>query len=108
MRKIALCLFLFYSCNSFSQTLKVENAKADIDMVISILSEIHPTFNQSPYQQRIISIRDTINHPITTLEFFQIMQPLIVLDGHTTIQYTAKIYPEIPNPFFPFETIIYT
>ena len=39
-------------------------------------------------------------------DFFRMIQPLITIDGHTTLQFNGKIYPEIANPLFPFETVV--
>ena len=38
---------LVLSSNLFSQTLTREQVQADIDTVLNILSNIHPTFNQT-------------------------------------------------------------
>jgi C-terminal processing protease CtpA/Prc len=35
------------------------------------------------------------------------MQPIISIDGHTTLTNTEEVYPKIDNPFFPFRVIIY-
>jgi C-terminal processing protease CtpA/Prc len=107
MNKLIFYILLIISFNVSSQTLTIEQVKADIDTAISVLSSIHPTFNQSHNKLEIINLRDTIKHPVTAHEFFKVIQPLICVDGHTTLQYNARIYPEIPSPLLPFETIFF-
>ena len=52
-------------------------------------------------------LRDTIDTPLTAHEFFKILQPLVTLDGHTTLQFTGTILPEVANPLLPFETVVF-
>ncbi|MGD8779170.1 MAG: S41 family peptidase [Ignavibacteria bacterium] len=83
----------------------------DIDSLITTLKNVHPTFayyyDEENLQVKIDSIKKGIDKPISALEFFRIMQPLISIDGHTTLTYTDKIYPVFDNPFFPFKVIIH-
>ena len=85
--------------------------KADIDTLISKMKYSHPTFldyyQVSNIQNKIDSIKKTINNPMSSLDFFRIMQPIISIDGHTTLTYTGEVFPKIDNPFFPFKVIIY-
>lgn len=85
--------------------------KADIDSLISNLKNSHPTFMsyyiENNLQNKIDSIKDSINKPLSSLDFFRIMQPLISIDGHTTLTYNGEVYPKIDNPYFPFKVIIY-
>jgi len=97
---------LVLNSNLFSQTLTREQVQADIDTVLNILSNIHPTFNQTTNKQELIKVRNTVNNEMSVHDFFRMIQPLITIDGHTTLQFNAKIYPEIANPLFPFETVV--
>jgi hypothetical protein len=85
--------------------------KADIDTLITKMKDFHPTFlsyyRENNIQSKIDSIKKTISYPISTLDLFRIMQPIISIDGHTTLTYTGEVYPKIDNPFFPFKVIIY-
>jgi len=85
--------------------------KADIDTLISKMKDIHPTFlsyyQGNNIQSKIDSIKKTISYPMSSLDLFRIMQPIISIDGHTTLTYTGEVYPKIENPFFPFKVIIY-
>jgi C-terminal processing protease CtpA/Prc len=85
--------------------------KADIDTLISKMKDFHPTFlnyyQENDIQSKIDSIKKTITIPMSSLDLFRIMQPIISIDGHTTLTYTGGIYPEMDNAFFPFEIVIY-
>ena len=85
--------------------------KADIDTLITKMIDSHPTFSeyyqQQNIQSKIDSIKNTINKPMSSLDLFRIMQPIISIDGHTTLMYTGKISPDIENPLFPFKIVIY-
>ena len=85
--------------------------KADIDTLISKMKDFHPTFfryyQENNIRSKIDSIKKTIYSPMSSLDFFRIMQPIISIDGHTTLMYTGGIYPNIDNPFFPFKIVIY-
>lgn len=115
--KIQLILsFIIFSSVSFGQNKTIElyephQIKADIDTLIQKLKAIHPTY-QSYYTQngiaeKIDSIKSNIKQPLSGLEFFRIMQPLVAIDGHTTLTYRGQIPPESNNPFFPFKIIIH-
>ena len=85
--------------------------KSDIDTLIYRLIEVHPTFKNyyvdNDIQNKVDSLKKSIQNPISALELFRIMQPIITIDGHTTLTYTGEIYPESDNPFFPFKIVIY-
>ena len=85
--------------------------KSDIDTLIFKLIEIHPTFlsyyQENKLQPKIDSIKNNIKKPLSALDLFRIMQPIICIDGHTTLTYNGEIYPKIDNPFFPFRVVIY-
>jgi C-terminal processing protease CtpA/Prc len=85
--------------------------KADIDTLISKMLDVHPTFlsyyQKNKLQPKIDSIKSNIKKPLSALDLFRIMQPIICIDGHTTLTYNGEIYPKIDNPFFPFKVVIY-
>lgn len=82
----------------------------DIDFLLESLNNIHPTFNQylsdNSFKTKIDSIKNAIHQPISEHNFFKVMQPLISVDGHTSLRFDGKIYPEIETPFFPFKILI--
>jgi C-terminal processing protease CtpA/Prc len=85
--------------------------RADIDTLISKMKDFHPTFldyyQENNIQSKIDSLEKTINIPMSSLDLFRIMQPIISIDGHTTLMYTGEILPKMDNPFFPFKIVIY-
>jgi hypothetical protein len=100
---LALCLFSQWS---YAQPLTAAQARRDIDSVISVLSDIHPTFNGSYNKRELVVLRDTLNTPLTSHQLFITLQPLVILDGHTTLQFTGQILPDVASPLLPFETVI--
>ncbi len=82
-----------------------------MDTLISRMKHYHPTFlnyyHENNLQSKIDSIKETIHSPMSALGFFRIMQPIISIDGHTSLSYREEIYPETDHPFFPFKIIIY-
>lgn len=107
MKKLVLFLSILYSCQLYSQTLTIKEVRGDIDSAITILSNIHPTFNQSSIKEELISLRDTLSQVLSTHDLFKILQPLVNLDGHTTLQFNGEIHPQVENPLLPFETVIF-
>jgi len=97
--------------NIEAQLIEPALIKEDIDTLISRLKNSHPTFSeyyqQNKIQSKIDSIKESINKPMSSLNLFRIMQPMISIDGHTTLMYTGEIYPKMDNPFFPFKVIFY-
>ena len=85
--------------------------KEDIDTLIGTLKKVHPIFNEyyDKYKidKKIESIKNKIVEPTSSLELFRLMQPLISIDGHTTLMYSGEVYPDLEEPFFPFKIIIY-
>jgi|GEM_PF-1430809 len=107
MRKLIILISCLYGSLAHSQTLNVEQIRTDLDSAISMLSEIHPTFHGSSNRQALLHLRDTISTPRTSHELFKMLQPLVALDGHTTLQFTGTVLPEVDNPLLPFETVIF-
>ena len=87
--------------------LTAEQARADMDTVITVLSEIHPTFNTSPNKNVLVTMRDTIDISMTSHDMFRMLQPLVAVDGHTTLQFMGAIDPDVTNPLLPFEAIVF-
>lgn len=90
-----------------SQILPFWMAREEIDTILLILDAVHPTFTRDPNRKKLLDIRDTLYTDLTLHEYFKIIQPLVAVDGHTTIQFTGTIYPEMDNPYFPFEVVAY-
>ena len=97
MRKLAIFTILLTGGRLYSQSLTVEQVKADIDTVITVLSNVHPTFKESPNKQALLMLKDTVSVPVTSHELFKLIQPLIALDGHTTLQFNGAVFPEAAN-----------
>jgi hypothetical protein len=102
---------LLFGQNNTAELFDPTLIKADIDTLIYKMKAVHPTFlkyyNENNIQSKIEQIKKDINHPMSSLDFFRIMQPIISIDGHTTLTYAGEVYPKIENPFFPFKVIIY-
>jgi len=85
--------------------------KEDIDTLISKMKDYHPTFLnyylENNIQNKIDSIKKTINKPMSSLDLFRTMQPVISIDGHTTLNYNGEVYPKVDNPLLPFNIVIY-
>lgn len=116
MKKIFILFILIapttiYGKKDTAQLLEPSLVIADIDTLISKMKVYHPTFlsyyQENNIQSKIDSIKRTIDHPMSSLDFFRMMQPMISIDGHTSLTYTGEIYPKTDNPFFPFKVIIY-
>lgn len=107
MRKLITLIICLYGSQVYSQPLTAEQIRTDIDSAISMLSDIHPTFNGSSQKHALLALRDSTATPGTCHGLFKLLQPLVALDGHTTLQYTCSIQPEVENPLLPFETVIY-
>ncbi len=85
--------------------------KADIDTLIYKLMDVHPTFSDhyktNNTQSKVDSIKNTINNPMSELDFFRLMQPIVAIDGHTTLRYNGPLCPNEENPLFPFEVVVF-
>ncbi len=97
--------------NNTAQLFGPSQIKVDIDTLITNLINIHPTFlnyyKENNLQNKIDSIKNNIKDSLSSLDFFRFMQPMICIDGHTTLTYTGEVYPKIDNPFFPFKIVIH-
>ena len=116
IRSISILLILILHVVLFAQEEKPQLfeptiIKADIDTLISKLKDVHPTFlahyKANNFKTKIDSIKKNITDPISSLDFFRIMQPLVVIDGHTTLTYTGELNPNDDNPLFPFRVIVF-
>lgn len=112
---LTLCILLnsivLWGQDNTAKLLDPTLIKADIDTLVSKLKEYHPTFlvhyQENNMESKIDSIKKTIKYPISSLDFFRIMQPIVAIDGHTTLTYRGQIPPKCDNPFFPFKIIIH-
>jgi C-terminal processing protease CtpA/Prc len=85
--------------------------KADIDTLICKLKDIHPSFlnyyKSNNIEIKVDSIKNTINKPISALDFFRLMQPIVAIDGHTSLNYNGPLCSNEENPLFPFKVIVF-
>lgn len=85
--------------------------KADIDTLISTLIAVHPTFHEhylaNDLEGKIERIKNHVNSPMSSQDFFRIMQPIVAIDGHTTLRHSGGICPGEDHPLFPFRVVIY-
>lgn len=116
MKKLFIIYLLISSLalsgqNNTPQLFNPELIKADIDSLVSKLKNYHPTYldfyQKNNIQNKIDSIKTTINYPMSSLEFFRIMQPMVVVDGHTSLTYGGQIPSENNKPLFPYKIVIY-
>lgn len=116
IRNISILFILILHVNVFAQKetpqlFEPAIIKADIDTLISTLRDVHPTFlkhyEANNFNAKIDSIKNNIVNPMSSLDFFRIMQPFVVIDGHTTLRYTGELNPNEDSPLFPFRVIIF-
>lgn len=116
MKNIIILSFLIIPTILFGQKDTIQlfepyQIKPDIDTLIYKLIEVHPTFKdyylENDIASKIDSIKNSIQQPISALDLFRIMQPIISIDGHTTLTYNGEVYPKLDNPFLPFKVVIY-
>ena len=97
--------------NATPQLFEPTIIKADIDTLISKLKDVHPTFlahyNTNDFKTKIDSIKNNITKPMSSLDFFRIMQPIVSIDGHTSLIYNGPLCPNEDNPVFPFRVIVF-
>ena len=86
-----LMLLLFLVLPSRAQTISADHIKADLDSLLRIMTEVHPTFNDSPNKDKLLRLMDTFDQSLSVHEFFRLIQPLIAIDGHTTFQFNGEI-----------------
>jgi hypothetical protein len=79
----------------YPQKLSVEQISEDIDSGTAVLTCTHTTFNGSVNKEELLLLRDTIDNPMTGHDLFRILQPLVALDGHTSLQFNGTVYPHI-------------
>jgi C-terminal processing protease CtpA/Prc len=116
MKKLYIIYLLINSVvlsgqNNTIQLIDATLIKADIDTLVSRLRNYHPTYDdyyqKNNIQHKIDSLKKTINDPMSSLEFFRIMQPMVVVDGHTTLTYNGQISSDNNKPLFPFKIVIH-
>jgi len=93
------------------QLFEPRQIKADIDTLISKLKDGHPTFlnhyEANSLKSKIDSIKKSVTRPMSSLDFFRIMQPIVSIDGHTSLLYNGPLYDNEESPLFPFKVIIF-
>jgi len=106
---VLLILFLTIKTSAEVDTLTYFSPleiQQDIDSLIAGYKRYHPAFSNEQ-EKRLDSIKNKIKEPLSALELYRKLQPVVAKDLHTTIIYKDKIYPEIENPFFPFRIVIF-
>jgi C-terminal processing protease CtpA/Prc len=115
MKKIALLYLMLIPLISFSQTdtsklFRPVQIFEDIDTLISTLKQIHPTFNdyyeKNKIKNRIDSFKNNLNKPIRSIDLFRFIQPIIVIDGHTSLT-SIGINSKYEECLIPFRVLIY-
>ena len=116
MRKIFILLVLMIPTLLFeqkdsTQLFEPAQIKVDIDTSIYTLMDVHPTFlnhyKTNNLESAIDSIKNNINNPMSALDFFRLMQPIVTIDGHTSLRYTGPLCPNEDNPLFQFKVLVY-
>jgi len=102
---------VFLGQNDTEQLFEPRQVKADIDTLISKMKDVHPTFlnyyTANNLQGRIDSIKKSITKPMFSLDFYRIMQPIVSIDGHTSLLYNGPLCDKEEKPLFPFKVIIF-
>lgn len=97
--------------NDSTQLFEPMQIKADIDTLIYKMKDIHPTFltyyETNNIESKIDSIKNTINSPMSALDFYRLMQPFVAIDGHTSLIYTGSLCSNEDNPVFPFKVVVF-
>jgi C-terminal processing protease CtpA/Prc len=115
MKKIALINLLLIPLLSFSQIdtsklIQPSKIIEDIDTLISTLKQIHPTFNdyyeKNKIKIKIDSFKNNLKKPISSVDLFRFIQPIIVVDGHTSLT-SIGINAKYDYCYFPFSVLIY-
>lgn len=108
---LSILIIHFLSIEAFGEVdratyFSVSEIKRDIDSLIAGYKRYHPAFSNEQ-ETKLNSLKNKINEPISALELYRKVQPVIAKDLHTTIIYKDKIYPDIENPFFPFRVVVF-
>ncbi|MBN1782631.1 hypothetical protein JW948_15960 [bacterium] len=105
-----VCIPAFFGQDNAVPLFEPGKITEDIDFLLQSLDDTHPEFHRllsdSNFAAKIDSIKNSIVRPLSTYDFFKIMQPVICVDGHTALRFDGTIGPEIEAPFFPFRVII--
>jgi C-terminal processing protease CtpA/Prc len=103
--------FLLFAQIDGDQLIEPSQIKTDIDTLIYKLKDVHPTFlnhyEANSLQVRIDSIKKSITKPMSSLDFFRIMQPIVTVDGHTTLLFNGPLCDNEGSPLFPFKVVIF-
>lgn len=79
-----------------SRKYTVKQLKTDFDILFNAFKEAHPGFywytSKAEFAQTYDSIKKQITHPMTELEFYRLVRPLVVLIncGHTQVYTSVK------------------
>lgn len=108
---LSILIIHFLSIKAFGEVdrtthFSASEIKQDIDSLIAGYKRYHPSFSNEQ-EMKLNSLKNKINEPISALELYRKVQPVVAKDLHTTIIYKDEIYPEIENPFFPFRVVVF-
>jgi C-terminal processing protease CtpA/Prc len=115
MKAILILLFLQLAICSFSQQkestlLQPQQVAQDIDTLITVLRQIHPTFSdyyeKNAINEKIEAFKTSLKGPIRPIDLFRFIQPIITIDGHTSLTSIGK-NPNFEECLFPFRVLIY-
>lgn len=100
---LLLLIFILTSCGSikkYNEQQKVnvppEKLKEDVDFAYSKLKEMHPQLyryiSKETLDHKFDSIKNTINEPLTPLQFYFKLQPVItaIREGHLSLRIPSK------------------
>lgn len=100
----SLCVSLNGSADM--ELIEPELIKEDIRFLKDRINRIHPTLSSSNYSDQLQSYCEDLTNPISKIDFYRAIQPIISIDGHTTVIFSGIINPNIRNSFIPFEVVI--
>jgi hypothetical protein len=102
---------LIYAQKDTAKLFRPKQIIEDIDSLISGLQQIHPTFkkyySENNLKNKIDSFKSTINQPIPSIDLFRFMQPIISIDGHTSLIFNDVINRKYEKRLIPFKLLIY-
>ena len=102
---VALLLFVG---GLFAQTPTWSRAEllADLDTLTFQLSAVHPTWNENNKGSLAVeAVKNNVTDNMSQYDFFLLLQPIITVDGHTSLQYRGKIHPEMKTPYLPLQLL---
>lgn len=110
---LILIMFAFVAVSAEDTELySPELLRQDLDFLMRTLDQVHPNLyaytEKSVFENELESVRDSLNEPISRLEYYRLIAPLVELlsDGHTFITLPMEEYDEYSfnsGPLFPLD-----